>query len=272
MSATNRGERGGEGTIAEVLTGEAWWSVTHAPWEEVLPALATQSVAHVISDAPYSAQTHDGARTLWRKGARWRTPGKQEAASKIAIDFDPLESARWFLEGLRIARRWVMSFCELEQLGEYRDVAGNAWVRAQVWHRTDGTPQLSGDRPAQGAEGIATAHGPERIRWNCRGRRGVWVYGVERDDRRHPTQKPLDLMLDLIESFTDPDDVVVDPFMGSATTGAACYRLGRRFIGIERDAGHFATGRARMLAETRGIPIRATTENAAGQLPLLAGV
>jgi site-specific DNA-methyltransferase (adenine-specific) len=246
--------------------------VAHAPWEAILPALAPQSVDHVISDAPYSAQTHDGARTLWRKGARWRTPGKQEAASRIAIDFDPLEDVRWFLEGLRVARRWCMSFCEVEQLGEYRAAAGESWIRGGIWYRTDGTPQLSGDRPAQGAEGIAIAHGPERARWNCGGRRGVWVYGVEREDRRHPTQKPLALMLDLVESFTDPDDVVADPFMGSATTGAACYRLGRRFIGIERDAEHFATARARMMAETAGVPLRATTENAVGQLPLLAGV
>lgn len=257
-------------TPEDVLAGRARWCVVHAPWEEVLPGLSAQSVAHTITDAPYSEQTHGGARTLWRKGARWRRPGKQEAASRIAIDFAPLDDVRWFLEALRVTRRWAMSFCELEQLGEYRAVAGDAWVRAQVWHRTDGTPQLSGDRPAQGAEGIATAHGPERIRWNCRGRRGVWSYGVERVDRRHPTQKPLDMMIDLIASFTDEDDVVVDPFMGSATTGAACYRLRRRFIGIERDAGHFATGLARMLAEEAGLPLRATTETPGGQLPLLS--
>lgn len=261
----------GEGSIEDVLAGRARWSVTHAPWEEVLPTLATQSVAHVVSDAPYSAQTHDGARTLWRRGARWRSPAKAEAASRIAIDFDPLSDVRWFPEGLRVARRWVMTFCELEQLGEYREAAGAAWIRAGIWHRTDGTPQLSGDRPAQGAEGIAMAHGPERTRWNCRGRRGVWTYGVEREDRWHPTPKPLPLMLDLVESFTDPDDVVLDPFMGSATTGAACYRLGRRFIGVERDAGHFATGRQRMLAEERGLPLRALRETAAGQLSLLGG-
>jgi site-specific DNA-methyltransferase (adenine-specific) len=50
----------------------------------------------------------------------------------------------------------------------------------------------------------------------------------------HPTQKPLELMIYLITKLTQPGDTVLDPFMGSGTTGDACIRTGRHFIGIER--------------------------------------
>src|SRR3990170_6057833 len=54
----------------------------------------------------------------------------------------------------------------------------------------------------------------------------------------HPTQKPEALLARVILSSTKPGDVVLDPFFGTGTTGAAAKRLGRRFIGIERDPGY----------------------------------
>jgi len=55
----------------------------------------------------------------------------------------------------------------------------------------------------------------------------------------HPAEKPEALMRHLIEISTKPGDLVVDPFMGSGTTGAAALALGRRFVGIEQDATWF---------------------------------
>jgi site-specific DNA-methyltransferase (adenine-specific) len=58
---------------------------------------------------------------------------------------------------------------------------------------------------------------------------------------QHPTQKPLALMEFLVRSYTNENDIVIDPFMGSGTTGVACVRVGRSFIGIERDRKYFDT-------------------------------
>jgi len=55
----------------------------------------------------------------------------------------------------------------------------------------------------------------------------------------HPTMKPLQLLRWLILSYSNPGDVILDPFMGSCTTGEAAVRLGRRFIGIERERQYF---------------------------------
>lgn len=64
----------------------------------------------------------------------------------------------------------------------------------------------------------------------------------------HPTQKPVALMEYLIRTYTNPGDVVLDNCMSSGTTGVACANTGRRFIGMEMDAGYFEVARGRIVA------------------------
>lgn len=71
----------------------------------------------------------------------------------------------------------------------------------------------------------------------------------------HPTQKPLPLMINLIRTYTNEGETVLDNTFGSCSTGEAALRTGRRFIGIEKDANYFEIGKARMervAAELRG--------------------
>jgi site-specific DNA-methyltransferase (adenine-specific) len=63
----------------------------------------------------------------------------------------------------------------------------------------------------------------------------------------HPTQKPVALMEYLVRTYSNPGDVVLDNAMGSGTAGVACRNTGRRFIGIEQGAEHFATAQRRIL-------------------------
>ena len=64
----------------------------------------------------------------------------------------------------------------------------------------------------------------------------------------HPTQKPEALLARVILAASRPDDLVLDPFCGTGTTGAVAHRLRRRFIGIERDADYAAAAQARIAA------------------------
>ncbi|GAA9043930.1 site-specific DNA-methyltransferase [Helicobacter pylori] len=70
------------------------------------------------------------------------------------------------------------------------------------------------------------------------------VSGLERV--KHPTQKSLALMEKIISIHTNPNDIVLDPFMGSGTTGLACKRLERNFIGIESEKEYFQTAQKRL--------------------------
>ncbi|WQS34443.1 site-specific DNA-methyltransferase [Helicobacter pylori] len=70
------------------------------------------------------------------------------------------------------------------------------------------------------------------------------VGGLERV--KHPTQKSLALMEKIISIHTNPNDIVLDPFMGSGTTGLACKRLERNFIGIESEKEYFQIAKERL--------------------------
>lgn len=67
----------------------------------------------------------------------------------------------------------------------------------------------------------------------------------------HPTQKPLELLEYLIKTYTNPGDTVLDPTFGSCTTGIACIKLNRKFIGIEQNSAYFNIGVSRMNATLR---------------------
>ena len=66
------------------------------------------------------------------------------------------------------------------------------------------------------------------------------------NDRDHPTQKPLDLMEWLVRTYTNPGDKILDPFAGSGSTGAACVKLDREFVGVELDPAYHATAQRRV--------------------------
>lgn len=199
----------------------------NADCREVLPTLGP--VDHVITDPPYDERTHGGAIT---------------GPSGNEINFASITDIAGLVElFLRISAGWNIVFCPMEDLAAYRDAAypHKAWVRAGFWDRIVNTPQFTGDRPAQGGEGIAIFHRYSRKKWNGGGKAAIWRHSVERGQKEHPTQKPLSLLLELIEQFTFSDDLVCDPYMGGGTTGLACLKRGRRFVGIEKDPLHFET-------------------------------
>lgn len=193
---------------------------------------------HAFFDPPYDKQTHAGARS---------------SADDYKIDFAPLDSPNTVIK-LATPTRWSLSFCPLEMLGEYRHAAGaDRWARAGIWDRIGGSPQFTGDRPAQAVEGIAIWHSDsERKRWNGGGKRAIWRHNIvsgNSDDRVHETQKPLSLMRELVLDFTDPDELIVDLFAGSGTTGVAAKLCGRRAILVELGAER-CTVAAKRIAET----------------------
>jgi len=256
-----------DATPADVLAGRARWALAEGDNRDVLPTLPAKSVAHVITDPPYEAEAHTKFRT-----SRAVLEGRMTDASIDFAQIDDETRTYSAVEFARVARGWVLAFCQIEGVTPWRDAlmsAGLKWRRAQIWVKPDSAPQFTGDRPAQGFEAIASAWaGDGRSVWNGGGKRGVYEYCVGvggGTPNPHPTTKPLPLMLELVSLFTDVDDVILDPFAGSGTTGVACLRLGRRFIGIEKDATYAQVARDRLAAEVDGLSLR---DARAGQLPM----
>ena len=250
----------------DVINGSARWALVYGDNADVLPGLPDGSVAHVITDPPYQQRTSDNARSApdGKDGARL---GEAHAF----IDFAGVDGLEGWIarESVRMASRWVVIWSAMEQIGVYSTAQPDAWVRATVWLRTNSAPQFTGDRPGQACEAINILHRKGKKRWNrggdCWAPVGPTVNAVndrQRGTLGHPTPKPEWLMLEAIEAFTDPGDIILDPFAGSGTTGVACLRLGRRFIGIEKSEAYAAIATERLQAEERGLSLR---EARAGQ-------
>ena len=230
------------------------WQIIHGDCREVLPTLG--QVDHVITDPPFEKEAHTLQRRVKRSGGVMEI----EALSFSAIT--QVERMEISAEIARLAKRWAIVFSQVEAVMEWQRALTTtnelAARRIGVWVKPDAMPQFSGDRPGMGYESIVFAHRKGRSKWNGGGRVAVFTHNKNTPGgaHHHETQKPLPLMLELVELFTDPDDLVLDPFCGSGTTGVACLRLGRRFIGIERDEKYHAVAVERLEAESKGLTLR----------------
>jgi DNA modification methylase len=210
---------------------------------EILPQLS--AVDHVIADPPYEADAHTKGRRVKRSDGlapedKWAWIDRNGTPRYETLPFPPMTQDGRIAasaEFARVARRWVLVFCQAEGAHEWERalvMQGLSRRRWCVWVKPDGQPQFSGDRPGVGYETILACHATGRSRWNSGGKVGVFTHN--KSDGRpspHPTTKPEPLMCELVADFTDPGDMILDPFMGSGTTLVAAKRLGRKAIGIE---------------------------------------
>jgi len=69
-----------------------------------------------------------------------------------------------------------------------------------------------------------------------------------KEKRYHPTQKPVKLFMQILQKYSSPGDLVLDPFLGSGTTAIACRKLNMHYIGIEREPEYIEIARKRLAA------------------------
>ena len=177
-------------------------TIYNARCEDVLPDLDPATVGLLLTDPPYGIDLDtDYAGRMHRSGpSKWT-----ERVANDAEPFDPdilLGYGRCLLFGANY-------YADRLPLG--------SWV---VWHKRDIAPVLSDCELA----------------WhNCGGKRVSYFGSAISQDRPrlHPTQKPVALMRWIVEKWTDPGDLVLDPYMGSGPVAQACHELGRHYIGIE---------------------------------------
>lgn len=202
---------------------------------------------HVIFDPPYEKRTHDAKQNT----RRIRSDGR---AVSPALNFISIDGLREEVTAplVRLCGGWLISFCTPEGVAAWRDAieaGGGRYKRACIWVKPDSAPQFNGQGPAMAAECFVTAWcGAGVSAWNGGGGRNVFTHLTNPSNRHgeHPTEKPISLMCEIIQKFTNPGDLILDPFMGSGTTGVAAVRLGRRFIGVEQDTRFFTIASERI--------------------------
>ena len=199
---------------------------------EIMRGMPDASVDAVITDPPYGiGESSDkiASRNVFRKGK-----SNARAAQKNYGVFN------WDNERLSQTHFQIMRRVSKHQIifggNYYTDylTPSASWI---VWDKLNGTNDFAD------CEMAWTSHKKAarmfRYMWNG-------MLKQKPEQRFHPTQKPLDLMLWIIERYTDEGDTILDCFMGSGTTGVACARLNRNFIGIEINPQYFEIAQRRI--------------------------
>ena len=222
----------------------------HGDCREVLASMADRSVDCVITDPPYSDRTHEMTRSN-SQGAKRH--GNRVLSGNFGFDAVTGDDVVGVLgECGRLTRRWVVSNLDYRHAVPMHETPpeGLRLLRIGVWLKTNPNPQISGDRPAQGWEAIAYLHRNDlRPTWGGGGKAGNFHLGSSQNIG-HPTSKPLAMVSQWVRWFTNPGDLILDPFAGSCTTGRAAKDEGRRSILIEAEERFCEIGAKRLSQDT----------------------
>ncbi len=238
-----------------------------------LEKLPPGSIDLVFADPPYNLQL-DGNLTRPDQSRVDAVDDDWDKFSSFAV-YDDFTRA-WLLACRRVLKPdgglWVIgSYHNIFRVGAILQDLGFWILNDIVWRKSNPMPNFRGRR-------FANAH--ETLIWASRQRdaksytfnydalkaaneglqmRSDWLFpictGRERlkdgaGKKIHPTQKPEALLHRVLLASTRPGDVVLDPFFGTGTTGAVARRLGRHFVGVEREGDYIAAAQARIAAVT----------------------
>ncbi len=231
--------------------------------------LPAQSIDLIFADPPYNLQL-DGELT---RPDQSRVDAVDDAWDRFDsfAAYDAFTRA-WLLAARRVLKPegslWVIgSYHNIFRVGATLQDLGFWILNDIVWRKMNPMPNFRGRRFTNahetliwaarepGAKGYTFNYDALKIFNDDLQMRSDWLLplctGGERlksDDGRkvHATQKPEALLYRILLATTRPGDLVLDPFFGTGTTGAAAKRLGRRFIGIEREAAYVEAARARI--------------------------
>ena len=236
---------------------------------EQLRKIPDKSVDLVFADPPYNLQLGgDLLRPDNSKVDAVDDHWDQFASFKAYDDF----TKAWMAECQRVLKDdgalWVIgSYHNIFRVGVVLQDLGFWILNDVVWRKSNPMPNFKGTRFANAHETLiwaAKSRGAKRYTFNYDAMkmandevqmRSDWTLplctGEERikgadGHKAHPTQKPEALLHRVILTSTRPGDVILDPFFGVGTTGAAAKRLGRRFIGIERESEYIAHAKERI--------------------------
>jgi site-specific DNA-methyltransferase (adenine-specific) len=210
---------------------------------EILPTLG--KVDAVVTSPPYNQLTHSKSGSGMHKGNAWisKSGGGYLSHSDNMTETDYQEWMRVLFAQWRAASKglvWV------NHKTRYRDKVGihplhflDGPIYSEiVWDR-GGSMALNARKFAPSHEYIIGFGEPHYWDRSEDMRMSVWRIPPQTGEAGHPCPFPVEIILPLVKASVPPNGIVIDPFMGSGTTGVACAKLGRKFIGIEIEPKYF---------------------------------
>jgi modification methylase len=235
---------------------------------EELARLPAKSVDMIFADPPYNLQL--GGDLFRPEGGRVDAVDNDWDHFASFAAYDTFTRA-WLTEARRVLKDdgslWVIgSYHNIFRVGTALQDLGYWVLNDIVWRKSNPMPNFRGTRFTNAHETLiwCAKDADARYTFNYRAMKALnddlqmrsdWVLpicsGGERlkgldGHKAHPTQKPESLLYRVLLACTKPGDTVLDPFFGTGTTGAVARRLGRRWIGIEREADYVAVARERI--------------------------
>ena len=223
---------------------------------EILPTLPPATIDLIWTDPPYGNSNHDGdfnARLNEHRAIESKPIANDDLASMQRVNDLML------LEAARIIKTDSSVCCccggggptpVFAWLAQRMDAKGLTFFHSVIWDKRN--PGI-GWRYRRQHEMIMVAHrSTGKLGWadeNVQQPNIISLFPPQ--ERAHPNEKPVQLMEIFIQNHTRQNDVVLDPFMGSGSTGVAALKLKRHFIGIELDEKHFATACRRIEAASK---------------------
>lgn len=243
--------------------------ILHGDSVERMAELPAESVDLIFADPPYNLQLQKELR----RPNNSRVNGVKEGWDKFA-DHEAYDAFtyKWLKACRRVMKKngtlWVIgSYHNIHRVGTIlQDL--NYWIlNSVVWIKSNPTPNFRGMRFTNAHETLLWVQKEKGARYNFnyhamkqanddKQMRSDWYIPIATGGERlrvngksaHPTQKPEALLYRILQSSSNPGDVVLDPFFGTGTTGVVAKRLHRHWIGIERDEGYLRLAEQRIAA------------------------
>lgn len=203
---------------------------------KIIPSLSN-SANLILTDPPYLISKETGFSSV--KDGVERFAVTMDFGDWDKNDLNLTLMCKLFYDSLQKSGTVIIFFdiWKISYLKEAMETAGFRMIRLIVWDKSNPVPLNSKCNYLTNSREIALLGiKGTKPTFNSAYDTGNYRYPIENNGKRlHPTQKPLELMKDLIKKHSNEGDVVLDPFMGSGTTGVAALSCNRRFTGIEID-------------------------------------